>query len=297
MHSLDSSRSSHAAGVLKMTTKPARPSLHRVARRLVSEIISVANFAGYRVLPAYLASLATGLPTVLRDGTLQAADRGLKDRDFEARVFGQRLKLAGCHFSGAREMYGRKVYFALPDFRLHQGDVVIDLGANAGLFTLLAARTGARVVAVEAQSGFIPVIRDNLRANSCESNAEVEWALVGGSTGALADPAIRRSASHYVGDPPMLGLNELVSRHDVSRIDFLKIDIEGSEFDLFSRDLDWLSLTSKIALEVHPSFGDPRMLVAALTGAGFMTWLLDNGLSPVDRLGPACGYLYGLKKG
>ena len=277
--------------------KSSQKRLYRLANRFLNELSAVGAFADRATLLRYFASIAIHLPAIVREGNLKSADRGIRDRTFEARIFGQRLMLPGDCFSGAREIYGRKVYFALPDFRLHPKDVVIDLGANTGLLTLLSAGIGARTIAVEAQDRFIPIIKANLRANSCESNTDIEWGLIGELTGVMSSPANRRSASHYAAEAPILTLNALVSKYHLSRIDFLKIDIEGSEFDLLSRNLDWLSITKRLVMEVHPAFGDAADLVKVLRAAGFETRLFENELCPTDRLGPSGGYLYASRSG
>lgn len=46
--------------------------------------------------------------------------------------------------------------------RLRPGDVVIELGAGLGHFTLALARTGARVVAVERDRELAPILREQL---------------------------------------------------------------------------------------------------------------------------------------
>jgi hypothetical protein len=63
------------------------------------------------------------------------------------------IDLDGWLFSGAREMYCRQVYFPSAEFELQAGALVMDLGANAGLFSVPAGRIGWRVIAVEAQRG------------------------------------------------------------------------------------------------------------------------------------------------
>lgn len=74
----------------------------------------------------------------------------MASRSWVFRTQGVELILEGRLFSGAREMYGRSVYFPDRNFQLESGTTVIDLGANTGLFSLLAALRGCRVIALEA---------------------------------------------------------------------------------------------------------------------------------------------------
>jgi len=177
------------------------------------------------------------------------------------------VKIDGEAFLGALEMYGRRVYFAYPELRIRPGDIVLDLGANQGLFTLLASRIGGRCVAVEMQSGMLTLIRRNLAANGCR--AEIVHGLIGSSTGVCSDRARMRAASHFGSEPRVVTLNGLVEEFGLPRIDFLKIDIEGSEFDVFGHNTEWLEITRQIAMEVHGPHGDPEEIADVLYSAGF----------------------------
>jgi hypothetical protein len=57
--------------------------------------------------------------------------------------------------------------------------------------------------------------------------------------------------------------------HGVREIALLKVDIEGSEFALFERPQAWLRIVRRIAMEVHPPYGDVDALCARLRGLGF----------------------------
>lgn len=203
----------------------------------------------------------------------------------------------GSYFSGAREIYCRGVYFAVPGFGIGGEDVCVDLGANAGVFTTLAARCGKKVIAVEAQSEFLPLIRQNLLRNDCLSKTSVELGLIGSTTGKLSDPAERKNCSHWGREAPVRSLPEVLGRHHVGRVDFLKVDIEGSEFGLFDGDCGWLNRVSKVAMEVHCRFGDANRLRTRLENHGFRVWLVDNRQAVVSRLTESSGYIFARRTG
>jgi FkbM family methyltransferase len=193
-------------------------------------------------------------------------------------------------------MYARGVYFALPGLSIVPGDVVVDLGANRGLFTLLALKLGAsRVVAVEAQSGFIPLIQELLEKNDCASGAILVSSLVGTHTGLLFNPAAQAAASHWRGMPPRRSICELMRAYGIDRIDFLKVDIEGSEFDLFEQASDWLPKVGRLAMEVHGAFGAASSICKVLLSEGFKVKLAYPDLTPAESLGCSCGYLYAFR--
>ena len=71
-------------------------------------------------------------------------------------------------------MYARDVYTLYGEATFGANDTVIDLGCNEGLFTILAAKCGARVLAVDAQAGFRAELLDHLKRNNCEQNVIFE---------------------------------------------------------------------------------------------------------------------------
>lgn len=61
---------------------------------------------------------------------------------------------------------------------IHRADVVYDLGANVGLYTLLASRLGATVIAVEPHPSHLVYLRRHLRLNRCGDVHVIEGAVL-----------------------------------------------------------------------------------------------------------------------
>jgi FkbM family methyltransferase len=266
----------------------------KATRRLASELSAIGATASMECSARYLASIVATLPAIVRTRTLVPADAMMADRLCHFRPFGTRVVLPGSLFAGAREIYARQVYFALPQFRLRSGDTVVDLGANHGVFTTLAACIAKKVIAIEAQSGFFDGIRQNIALNHCAADVTLEFGLVGARSGMFADETVLTTASHYGGQPPTLAMADVFRTHGLERVDFLKMDIEGSEFALLREHSEWLAKVSKIVMEVHPEFGAAADLVESLARAGFRTDLRDDELHPTSHLTDVRGgFLYG----
>ncbi|SNQ51092.1 Methyltransferase FkbM (fragment) [Frankia canadensis] len=267
------------------------------ATQLLRDVRRIAAVAGAPTALRFGAAVLGRGPAIRRAGNLIAADMAMATRSHTFRPLrGVAVTLPGTAFGGAREMYCRGVYHALPGYAPAAGEVVIDLGANQGLFSVLAARAGASVIAVEAQRGFAAAFADHAARNGVSNRIRLLHALVGPATGVLADLRTRQAASHWGGDVGVLTMAEVFEAGGVERADLVKIDIEGSEFALFDEP-GWLDAVGRIVMEVHTEFGDPRALVDLLLQRGFDATLLDSDLVRTDRLDDApSGYLYARRR-
>lgn len=250
----------------------------------------------------WLVRLLLRSPQVLRSGSLRPADQSWRRRGARFRTpAGRSLSLPGGHCAGARELYCRNVYLRT-GLRIPAGGWVVDLGANAGLFTVLTAVEGAKVVAVEAQAGFVPEIRRALAHNRVAAGrVHIEVALAGSGVpdvalvGALAGAQRWQRASHAPPQrPPGVSVADLLSRYRIDRVGLLKVDIEGSEFSLLHPDGEptWLSRVDQVAMEVHPAYGSVPMLTGLLGRYGFTVTVTDDAGTPVPATAPAAAYLY-----
>ena len=118
------------------------------------------------------------------------------------------------------------------------GQVVVDVGANIGVWSVLLSRAvGAdgRVVAFEPSPRNAELLRLNLDRNHCE-NVQVVQAALGRVTGTGSLDTASPGASHrmaYDGVPgdtdvDIVSLDEYVESHGIN-VDALKIDVEGYE--------------------------------------------------------------------
>jgi FkbM family methyltransferase len=157
---------------------------------------------------------------------------------------------------------------------------VVDAGAHVGIFSLLASQWADRVVALEASELNFRVLELNVTRNAL-SNVEprhcalwsvsddaVEFAPAHHTGGGVV--ASRRNETGPVSRVRATSLDDLVG--ELGKIDLLKIDIEGAEYEVFgaARRLDAISV---IVGEMHieQDADRPRLdgLVAQLGAAGF----------------------------
>jgi FkbM family methyltransferase len=181
-------------------------------------------------------------------------------------------------------MYCRNVYLRTGLVMPSMGWVV-DLGANCGLFSVWAALTGARSIAVEAQHGFAQKIHRLAVHNAVDERVHIEIAIASGvktsgsQVGQLADSQVWSQTCHGSPTNPVdRSVPELMAAHGIDRVGLLKMDIEGGEFAILAaeEDLGWLHQVDQLAIELHGSHGDVPAITGRLRDAGLAVDLRDD---------------------
>jgi FkbM family methyltransferase len=134
-----------------------------------------------------------------------------------------------------------------PNYHLiEEGDIVVDLGANIGIFTDYAARKASRVIAVEAG----PEVFACLVKNTAEEHKNIEYVNAIVTSSKVGD--IFGGVYSKVPSRLTITIKDILEKYNLERINFLKVDIEGFEYDVFN-DLDeeTLDRIDKISIEVH----------------------------------------------
>ena len=156
--------------------------------------------------------------------------------------------------------------------QLQEDSVVFDLGAYSGLssiqFDMEISKENinakGRVIAVDADSQNIPVITYNLEKynhirgrtidyiySACsDKDEDVEFSSEGNMGAALVDFVGRKRADkiEYV---PGITLSSLAKRYNVSKVDFIKCDIEGGELFIFKDKAFFDKFSPRIIFEPH----------------------------------------------
>jgi FkbM family methyltransferase len=181
------------------------------------------------------------------------------------------------------EIYVDREYDLPPD---ESPKVIIDLGANIGLASLwFAKKFKAFLLAVEPSAENARVARRNFIENDLQG--EVIEAAVGSTDGTgvfLRGPGATcgrvdfkeefdsagRKREHAV-DVRVVSMVSILERLPRgSRVDLLKVDIEGGEEELLRGDTAWLHRVDRIIIEFHPDLIDYLPAVAKLESAGFV---------------------------
>ena len=179
-------------------------------------------------------------------------------------------------------------YMAGVGTALRPGDVVIDVGAHIGTFSIPAAvQTPAlRVLAFEPDPRNFAWLTANAALNALPAERFQAWPLavyshagtfafsVGGTstTGALTETGfykIRAGAEQL--NLPATTLEAIFAEQGIDRCRLLKLDCEGSEYEILENAAPGLrAKIENMIIEAHPAPGrDPLALRAKLEGWGY----------------------------
>jgi FkbM family methyltransferase len=137
------------------------------------------------------------------------------------------------------------IYAGLSDFEemafvlhlLRPGDVFVDVGANIGAYTVLAASAGARCVTFEPVPDTFKSLQANVRINAISDRCQLYNVAVGGWEGRLGFTTAHDCMNHAavvgeqgeVTEVPVLTLDQVLA--DANPV-LMKIDVEGFESEV-----------------------------------------------------------------
>jgi FkbM family methyltransferase len=156
---------------------------------------------------------------------------------------------------------------------IRPGDTVIDAGAHVGVYTRFALNRGAaRVVAIEPDPVNYACLEANLAEEIAGGKVRLVKAGVWDEKGTLtlsvshvnsADSSfiIDKTGAEHIDGVPVLPLDDIVDELQLDRVDFIKMDIEGSERQALkgaSRTLR--QFKPRMAICAYHQPGDPAMV-------------------------------------
>jgi FkbM family methyltransferase len=161
-------------------------------------------------------------------------------RAFSGDLITRQLETFGAH---SRPELAMLMALVRPD------DIVLDVGAHIGTFAIPIARTGAKVIAFEAQAEAFALLEENARLNGVQIDAR--QAAIGTGDALTIDEVPGNSGATFLrpgGAARTVALDDLVARADV-----IKIDVEGMELEVLRSARRLITSYLPVAyLEVNP---------------------------------------------
>ena len=178
---------------------------------------------------------------------------------------------------------------------LDAGDVFVDVGANIGYDSLLAAtRVGStgRVVAIEASPRTFDLLQQNLARNAFATNVRAVNVAVSERPGTLdlyefgaqnigAATTLASRGGSLFASAEALPLQDILMPEELRRLRLIKMDVEGAEPPILRNILSRLAdypLTMDILVEANPEddMDTWRDVFSQLQASGFSAWAIEN---------------------
>jgi hypothetical protein len=183
-------------------------------------------------------------------------------------------------FSAIRELYVKDCYLRYHQIDATQIKTMVDLGANRGMVSAMFTPIADKIVAIEAQDKYNPVINDVLAVQNKFTNFQIGNYFVGSHEFCL--PSEHKVSFAFIQE-----------HYKLDTIDFLKMDIEGSEFDIIE-ELPF-EIIKYISMEVHRDCGDPAVIGKTLSNHNFGYIMTDSTFRKTNAFGEV-DYIYAWNK-
>lgn len=188
---------------------------------------------------------------------------------------------------------------------LQPGMTALDIGANQGYYTLLASRKvgpQGKVLAFEPSTREIHRLKLHLRINRCKNVHVISSALgaaagteklhvvLGSDSGcnSLRPPNVEQPTSLL--SVPVQQLDEVLRARGVTRVDFIKLDVEGAELSVLQGARELLTHLPRpiILIEVQDLRTQPwgypaREIISYLSTLGF-EWFAPKAYGKIEKI-------------
>jgi FkbM family methyltransferase len=169
------------------------------------------------------------------------------------------------HYYGLIENFLLDIYHTSS---IKPDDTVVDLGAGIGDFAVKAMRRAKNVIAVEPNQQDFELLLKNLQANGCHNVVPVDMGVA--SKAEMKQITYTGRTYSFKAET----LTAILQRQRISRVDFIKLDIEGYETEVIESSIDIIKQTRLIAIEMH---GTKKSIDAMLLPLGFKFVPLTKG--------------------
>jgi FkbM family methyltransferase len=181
---------------------------------------------------------------------------------------------------------------------LKQGDVFLDIGANGGIYTVIASKQVGQeghVYAFEPGEHELRLLRHNIKLNGLTNVTVIQCAVsdkIGNAKFAVVkDGALNSLADLHRTEQDIeswqtvftLSLDDFVCKYSIPRVDFIKIDVEGAEKLVFEGAKSLMMSDNRITILFESSdqnvaaFGySTKQFLFELRQAGLKVYYIDG---------------------
>jgi len=152
------------------------------------------------------------------------------------------------------------------EIKVEPNNIVLDCGANIGIFSVYAAKKAKMVYAFEPGQNEIASLCGNKKLNNCDNIKIIPKAVLDNSKNAKLVP-LGVTGAYLVNkektdkgnalDIETISIDEFVKKEGLEKVDFIKMDIEGSEKKALVGAKGTLKkFKPKLALSIYHKFSD-----------------------------------------
>jgi FkbM family methyltransferase len=142
--------------------------------------------------------------------------------------------------------------------------LIVDAGANIGLTSVFYANTypEAKIIAIEPEpSNYNMLVKNTAKYHNispiraalwnCNGRVHIIDGGIGGWSFQVEKANVGASNTESPGLAIALTLDQLMSDFKIDQLDLLKVDIEGSEKEVFENSVGWINRVGVIVIELH----------------------------------------------
>ena len=191
--------------------------------------------------------------------------------------------------STINEVFIHKLY----PYEIQPSDIVVDIGAHVGVFTVFAAKKAynGEVYSYEPEPTNFKQLKKNVVLNHLKNVKETRTGVAGrkgmrtfyvsnqhtGGNSIIKVPGKKIKAKFTT-------LKDIIDDNEIDVIDFLKVDVEGAEYEiLLSTPKEYFNKIKRMGLEYHDWMTKKK-------GGDLKTFLEKLGFNVQDRKGMLYGY-------
>lgn len=164
--------------------------------------------------------------------------------------------------------------------------IVIDAGANIGLFTrwVLKRKPEAKIYAIEPEAENYKILKQNVKGYSVECMQRGLWSkkcfleVIPRDTGAWGF-MVKEAPKEGINTVKAISVANMIEHFGIDEIDLFKIDIEGSEYELFRQaDMSWLERCHALVVETHDHIvaGSDELVNRVLGEHGYRKYMYEE---------------------
>lgn len=159
--------------------------------------------------------------------------------------------------------------YSRSNFRINTNDVIIDIGAHIGLFTLYASQycKNGTIFCFEPVDENYDILVDNITQNNLK-NVKPFKSAVSKSESTITIYRNKDEAGHsmfsftsHALKVDSISLKKIIDKNSINQCNLIKIDCEGAEYEIIeSLPLEYLKKISKLIIEYHFADSKPKLV-------------------------------------